>query len=111
MECNEVGIVLYMYRTIQLTNNSIKDKSGIDQKKIFFWGFDGNHEKSQISCMEKIIENSENFQDFEYSFNSHYPMEDTYKKMLEKYNELPKENGLMNKADLIELLDLAAPPR
>ena len=50
--CNEVWDILEMHRALNFTYRNLKDKEGIDEKKLKFRGFDGNEETKQFSYCE-----------------------------------------------------------
>ena len=89
-ECKEVLDILDMYRSIIYSYRDLKDKSEIDEKQIQFPGFDGNIESKQLSYTNYYIIDLGRYDEIRDGmefpdFNSHYPMLETYRKMLEKW--------------------------
>lgn len=89
-ECREVLDVLDMYRAITFSLSKLVDDDPLrSHHSAKFRGFDGNNEGSRRSYVRYFIidlERYEELKDGDYpSFNSHTPMIDRYKRMLEAW--------------------------
>ena len=96
-DCREVLDILNMYRALKFSYKELDDKSGIDEKKIRFAGFDGNMEGNQYYYTNYFIIDLDRFNELrdgsEYpDFNSHHPMLEKYKKMLGVWNGFQDED-------------------
>lgn len=72
-------------------------------------GFDGNHETELFSIAKFTVEHLGRFEWFKKrSMNSHWPMASTYRSMLEKFNEMRKEqhSSRLSLAQLVDLMKL-----
>jgi uncharacterized protein len=100
--------ILDMHRTLKYTYRDLKDNSGIESWKLDFIGFDGNNETRYMAYARFLIEKQRKFEDVisqesSDKFNSHVPMMDSYKKMLEEWNRSPNKYKL-TKSDIIRIL-------
>lgn len=98
-ECKEIVEILNMYRAITFSYNKFENKSDIKRDKIRFIGFDGNEETKQYSYVNYFIIDLDRFKelrnDSEYpDFNSHSPMLDRYRKMLQQWKSFSDKNNL-----------------
>lgn len=73
--------------------------AGVAQADLYFAGFDGNHESKLLAYAEFFCtkQDSPRFQsivDGSFDFNSHCPMAETYKRMLDAWKELQRPRPL-----------------
>ena len=74
-ECKEVLDILEMFKALKFSFYQLEDKSGIEENKIKFQGFDGNHELKQMTYA-RFLKKTERFTDIldnENNNNSHFP--------------------------------------
>lgn len=84
-ECNEVSDVLQMFRSFDTANRDLKDH-GIDPQKLVFNGFDGNDESKYLVYLQFLIDKEDKWTEHKgRDLNSHAPMMDRYRKMVEKW--------------------------
>lgn len=89
-ECKEVLDILDMYRAITYSLENIEDKSDMNQTHLEFAGFDGNYEGKQLAYTRYFIYDLDRYKELTYGndlreLNSHFPMLETYRKMLVKW--------------------------
>lgn len=92
-ECREVIDILDMYRAITFGLNKLKDDDELHNHHLAkFSGFDGNNESRQMAYTRYFIVDLDRFSELKHSdypnFNSHCPMLDTYRRMLQKWKPL-----------------------
>ena len=104
-ECREASNILDMYRALTDAYNNLEDKSGIDESKVKFPGFDGNDEAAQLSYVTFLIEEENRFQELDRGkgFDSRYPMLPQYRSMLEKWKGVGEE---LSKDEFLDLLGI-----
>lgn len=107
-ECQEVIDILNMYRAITFSFQKLKDKVDIDEYYLKFQGFDGNNETDQYSYVCYFVIDLNRFQELKYGLeypdlNSHSPMLEKYRKMLEVWKESYNKNQL-TKEDIIKII-------
>lgn len=107
-ECRFVINTLAMYDAVQRSYAALADKQGIDEWRVKFPGFDGNNETSYMSYVRHIVEMEHRFVNVrgDRDLNSHMPMRDEYRRMLQIWERFDKSYE-MTKEQLAELL---APP-
>jgi len=108
-ECAEVIEILSMYRAITFSYNNMEDKSELEEVDIKFQGFDGNEETNQFAYAQYFVIDLGRFQELAYNgeytdFNSHCPMLDEYRRMLEVWNTCEHKNKL-TKEQIKRILD------
>lgn len=108
-ECKEVLNVLDMHRAITFSYNQIKDKTKLTLDNIRFRGYDGNNETRQFSYTNYFITDLGRFDELRFDseypdFNSHCPMTEKYRRMLDKWKSFPNKFNL-NEKQIIELLE------
>jgi len=94
-ECNQVIDILSMFDVLKHAYESIEDKSGIDEYKVKFLGFDGNNETKQMAYARYLRKNGKftNLESLD-DFNSHCPMLATYRRMLNEWSRSDKKYQL-----------------
>lgn len=108
-ECQEVIDILNMYRAITFSYQNLSDNSGIEEYYLKFQGFDGNNETDQYSYTCYFILDLNRFQELKYDLeypdlNSHSPMLNKYRKMLDVWKGCNNKNKL-TKEDVINILE------
>lgn len=92
-DCREVINILDMYRVITFGLTKLPENDEIRNHHLAkFPGFDGNNETHQMAYARYFIIDLDRFSELrqdEYPyFNSHCPMLDTYRRMLERWETL-----------------------
>jgi len=85
------------------------DKSGIEEQRIRFPGFDGNNETKQMACTRYYCNlDVGKYQELDRgdNFNSHRPMLDRYRQMLAEWKKSAKTYEL-TKDDTIRIASAA----
>ncbi len=108
-ECKEVLDILDMYSCIKRCYENLEDKTGIDERKTVFNGFDGNNETAQMSYARYFMHDLDRYNELQKEgphpdYNTHFPTLERYRRKLitlssfeDKYN--------MTKDELIQLLE------
>lgn len=107
-ESTEVIDILDMFSTIKSNYGKLKDKSGIEEWRVTFAGFDGNHETKQMAYARYYCRSGGGrFQDLERgdNFNSHMPVLDRYRKMLAEWKRIGQKRDL-TKEDIIQIVSV-----
>ena len=104
-DCKEVLDILAMFNALHYSYDSLEDKSGIEEAAVKFVGFDGQNEGRQLGYARYLIE-----QDNRYThpvegedLDSHCPVIDDYREMLERYKALG-EPHLLTREQLLEVI-------
>jgi uncharacterized protein len=88
-ESMEVIEILAMFDALKQSYKGLSDKSGIDESRIQFHGFDGNTEGKQMAYARYFCSlDGGRFTDLDRgdNFNSHMPVLDWYRRMLAAWN-------------------------
>jgi len=103
--------ILNIYRAIEnYKRNNPKDKDITEHPRSHFMGFDGNNETSYMAFTRFLIEKQNKFaEQLPYrektdNFNSHMPVLDKYRSMLDKWIELGR-NFELSKEDILLILN------
>jgi uncharacterized protein len=75
-----------MYSAIQHSYAALDDKTGIEELRTEFPGFDGNHETAYMAYARFVVEKEGQFRSLKPNsedFNSHTPMLDQYRRMID----------------------------
>lgn len=95
-DCTFVLDVLSMYDLILISFENLESKEGLTTNDVKFKGFDGNHETKYMAYTRYYIENLERFDSIKETtngyYNSHFPMNDIYKKKLEIFYSIDYTN-------------------
>jgi uncharacterized protein len=107
-ECKEVLDILDMYRAITFSYKKLENKTGIDESRVRFRGFDGNNEGKQHSYALYFIVDLGRFEELRNNkgytdFNSHMPVLEKYRRMLQLWQSYDNKQEL-NRAQLLELI-------
>ncbi len=98
-ECRRVLDTLDMYRAIKHSYQRLSDKADIDENRIQFRGYDGNHESQYLSYARYFIVDLDRYvelrNDVKYpDFNSHCSMLPKYDRMLSGWESLNRSHDL-----------------
>lgn len=98
----EILDILSMYRVLYFSVKERANKEQFKNKKIYFPGFDGNSEVSQLGYVLWFIFKLDRFDELKKeesydSYNTHSETLPTYRKMLEYWNGLSDKNKLSDK--------------
>jgi uncharacterized protein YfbU (UPF0304 family) len=102
--------ILDLYRAIEHLKRSSKNRELADHHYSFFHGFDGNNETEYMGFCRFIIDEQGKYQEQEQYFlkndhlNSHMPMVDKYKRMLEVSSTVP-DIWSMNVEEALKILN------
>lgn len=111
-ECHEVRETMQMYWHMQGITKQLSDKTGVDEEKLFFRGYDGNNE-TKFMAYARYLHDMNLFASIEHAegFDSHYiNSRRDYGSMLQRYTTaIRRDHGDLTKDDIIEIL--AAPTR
>ncbi len=108
-ECREVIDILDMYRALTNSYNRLPDKTGIDEDKIRFDGFDGNDETSQYLYTQYYIVDLDRYNELTYGqkhpdLNSHGHRLGKYRTMLAAWKSIDDRHNL-NSNQIRAILD------
>ena len=106
-ECLEVLDMLSMFQYLKWGYDDLPDKSGIEEWRVKFAGFDGNNEVKQMAYAKYVC----NLDDSRFAtlesgdnFNSHCPVLDRYRAMLSEWNRSGNKYKL-SKDDIIRIIE------
>jgi uncharacterized protein YfbU (UPF0304 family) len=106
-ECSLVLNTMTMYEMIQRSYDQLGDKDGIKEWAITFHGFDGNSETSYMGYARYFCEPPDpRFDGLRLgsdSYNSHMPMVNRYRQMVEKW-EASEDKYNLTKDDIIRII-------
>ena len=108
-ECREVIDILSMFDTLRHSYENLPDKSGIEEWRVKFAGFDGNNEVKQMAYARYFCNlDGGRFVHLERAddFNSHCPVLDRYRSMLSEWKQSEKKHEL-SKEDIIRIAEAA----
>jgi uncharacterized protein len=97
-ECLEVYDILEMQSDLQFAHEKLGETSGVDAAAVSFRGFDGNYETKAFSYARFLIEDLGKWKELApargNSLNSHTPMLDQYRRMLEVWRQCRDQHAL-----------------
>lgn len=99
-ECHEVIDILVMHEALKDAYEKLDDTSGIEEWRVKFSGFDGNNETTRLGYTRYFVGMGDRFTG--YDINSHCPMLDRYRKMLNAWNQSEKRYEL-TKEDVVRI--------
>jgi hypothetical protein len=100
-ECEEVHLILGMFRRLSYSYKELGDKSGIEADDLRFHGFDGNNEDKYLSY-GTFLNSLGKYEESEV-IDSHMPSLEMYRRMLAEFEPL-KEKPLLGKEDIQRVL-------
>lgn len=89
--CKEILDILQMFRVLKYSYRDLKDKTGIDESRVQFAGFDGNYEMQEICYVRYVCrEGSGRFEELDSGdfFDSHCQMLSDYQAMLRRWEQV-----------------------
>ncbi len=101
-KCREVYEILEMYRRLHDSCEQLEDKSGIEERKVKFPGFDGNNESEYLAYGHFL--NGQGKYEESPMLNSHMPSIDMYRRMLIAFKPLKSKEPPLSKADIQAIL-------
>ncbi len=106
-DCREVLDILEMYRVLTDSYNNLEDKSGLDETKVRFPGFDGNNEAALLGYVRYLIRTDGRYEELDRpeGFNSHVPMLQRYRLMLDKWKGGGQKQSL-SKNSILDILGI-----
>jgi len=107
-ESSEVIDILSMFDSLKQVYWRLSDKTGIEQRRVEFCGFDGNHETKQMGYARYFCTSEGGrFTDLDRGddFNSHTPTLPRYRRMLSEWKKSADKNNL-SKDDIIRIISL-----
>jgi len=107
-ENREVIEILSMFDSLKRAYGSLSDKTGIEESRVKFCGFDGNNETKQMGYARYFCTlKGGRFTDLDRgdNFNSHGPTLARYRRMLSEWKKSVDQNNL-SKDDIIRIISL-----
>jgi len=98
--------VLDTFSELQRAYQGLSDKSGIENGRLRFFGFDGNHETKYMAYARYFCETGGGrFTSLDHSedFNSHAPSLDRYRRMVEQWKVSSDKHDLQ-KDDIVRII-------
>lgn len=87
-DCREVMDILDMFRAFHNSLALMRDKSGLDQERFRFQGFDGNNETVQWAFARFLIHDQKGWVESDTGeLNSHRRILETYRAMLVRWRD------------------------
>jgi uncharacterized protein YfbU (UPF0304 family) len=106
-ECTEVIDILEMHSRVNYALRTVADKSGIDEVRLRFKGFDGNNEGAQMSYAEYLIKDQGKWEEFrEMDLNSHFPTLDHYRRMLARWKATDLASLELTNEQIRQIIDV-----
>jgi uncharacterized protein YfbU (UPF0304 family) len=104
-DCREVLDILTMFNALYYSYDRLEDKGGIDELKVRFIGFEGNNEGRQLGYARYLIEQDDHYTHLVdgKDLDSHGPVIDGYREMLDRYKALG-EPRLLTREQLLEVV-------
>jgi uncharacterized protein len=96
-----------MYSAIQRSYDALDDKTGIEEGRTTFPGFDGNYETGHMGYARFVVEKEGRFsllKPHSEDFNSHTPMLDQYRRMIDVW-KLTSNRYELTRDDIAAILE------
>lgn len=90
-ECREVRDILFMFVRLQQSFQALDEPGDLEAGDVSFLGFGGNEETRRMGYVRFIRENLREFEHLRIEadgYNSHLPMLERYRAMLEEFENL-----------------------
>jgi uncharacterized protein YfbU (UPF0304 family) len=102
----EIINILDMFQSLQFDYEKLEDKSDINKSSLEFVGFGGNEETTEMQFTRFMMEEMGDFDNLkpEPGFNSHFPMLDTYRRMLKVWN-MSVDKYRLSKEEIIRIAE------
>lgn len=103
-ECTEVLDILDMFRALKYAYEELTDKSDVDDLWVRFHGFDGNTETKYLGYARFLIDREGRFTNLDRgdNLNSHMPVLDIYRRMVQKWRK-SKDPQKLTKEDIARI--------
>jgi hypothetical protein len=103
--------ILDIYSSMQSSYRELTDKSGIDKSDLVFPGFDGNNE-AELLMFASAFRKHDHFTETigEPAKNSHFPTNDMYQRMINRWRELGEPLYPYTKATILAILEAQTHP-
>jgi len=92
-ECEEVLDIADMYLHLQQSFERLEDRTGIEEWKVTFPGFDGNYETKQLAYFRYLRYDDNRFTNLpsgDDRYNSHHPTLDRSRGMLAVWQDMDR---------------------
>lgn len=102
---------LDVYGVMQRCYEGLDDKSGIEESRLNFPGFDGNHEGGYLAYADHLRRRERRFDYVKLSgfdgLNSHAPFADRYKRMVNEWKKIPSKRryDALTKEEILSILN------
>jgi uncharacterized protein YfbU (UPF0304 family) len=96
-----------MYSAIQRSFEALDDKTGIEEWRTWFPGFDGDRETTYMGCARYVVEKERRFTDLKTNtenFDSQRPSVNRYRRMEPVWKSIENPDEL-TREDVISILD------
>ena len=103
---HEVLEILSMFRHLHCSYKELSDKSGISEESTGLSGFDANNEHDHLRYARYLVEEDSSFKELgSHVYNSHMPRLRHYRQMLERYQEIIREDcpELLSKEAILKI--------
>ena len=107
-ECIFVQEVMDLYWTMQQSYKKLEDRAGVDEGRIVFFGFDGNHEAAYMKYARYLVQKEGSFTDLEVDspdFNSHIDTLDRYRQRVDFWKSMGEKRELTSD-DITAILEI-----
>src|SRR5215212_668015 len=107
LQCKVVIDAMNMYSTIQRSYEALDDKTGIEESRTWFPGFDGEQETTHMGYARYVFEKEHRFAHLMPStedFDSHVPTVQRYRRMIPVWKSIDDHDQL-TREDIISILD------
>ena len=99
-----------VYGSMQTSYDVLDDKSGIEESKLRFPGFDGNNEGKYLAYADFLREKEDRFTYVRLGFdgmNSHAPLAGRYERMIREWMRVPSERRYveLTKEEILSILN------
>ncbi|SFN30969.1 hypothetical protein SAMN05216516_10591 [Izhakiella capsodis] len=105
--CRNVVQTMEMYHALQVSWNNLKEKNGINERRLSFLGFDAATEGQLLGYVRFLIESEGRYSDFDagqHGFNAQTPMWEKYQRMLAIWQTCPRQYHLSSN-EIAQVLD------
>ena len=110
-KADHVLTILGIYSDMYASYRELPDKSGIEEDRLHFPGFDGNNESDLLGFAEALRKHDRFVETIGPSAkNSHIPTTEKYKKMIRKFEELGKPRYPYTREQIAAILDARIHP-
>lgn len=95
----EVRKIFATFRALRRSYDLLPDQWGIDEARSAFGGFDGNNEHEHLLIAYQLASASRDI----HAFNSHFPLLEGYRMMLEQWRRAQDKEAL-TRAEIIQII-------